>query len=285
MKQKLQLEKINNLLVIVPHQDDEVLMAGGLIHQLLQQERRVSVCIVTNGDYGSTDFSKGQTRLRESLAGLSVLGLSSEAVYFFGYADTGMAPEESFLTRLYFSDDAVQNFPSGCTCHTYGLPEKPDFHSQFFQERGSYCKASLQQDLRELLAWIQPDTVLTTHKADRHGDHEALYYFVKDALQNLDPSVRPRLFVGLVHSPEGDESWPERNTSFFTEPKGIADFGLNWKNRLVLSLPAELSGGQTPSNLKFQALGKYETALEPNAIDYLLSFVKDEEIFWEIQEI
>lgn len=281
---ELQLAQINNLLVVVPHQDDEVLMAGGLIYQLLQQNKRVSVCIVTNGDCGSTDFSKGRSRLKESLAGLEVLGLSARDVYFLGYADTGMSPAESFLMRLYTSCDEKRKYSSGFTCLTYGLPEKPDFHFQLFHEHGTYCAATLRQDLRELLAWTHPDTVLTTHKADRHGDHEALFYFVEATLQDLAPDACPRLLVSLVHSPEGDEWWPQRNTSSFSQPRGINEFGLDWEKRLVLPLPAELSGGPVPQNIKFHALKKYEIALEPDAVDYLLAFVKDEEIFWEIQE-
>ena len=134
MTLNLQLADINNLLVIVPHQDDEVLMAGGLIYQLLQQKKKVSVCIATNGDYGAMDFSKGHARLQESLAGLAVLGLSAKDVYFLGYADTGMDPAESFLMRLYTSDDHQKKYSSGCSNQTYGLPAKPDLHFQFFKE-------------------------------------------------------------------------------------------------------------------------------------------------------
>lgn len=37
-------------------------------------------------------------------------------------------------------------------------------------------------------------------------------------------------------------------------------------------------------NLKYQALLQYETALEPEAYDFLMSFIKDEEIFWKMKE-
>lgn len=280
---ELQTAKINNLLVIVPHQDDEVLMAGGLIYRLLRQNKCVSVCIATNGDCGCADFSKGQARLRESLRGLAVLGLDAKNVYFLGYADTGMAASESFLMRLYRSDDGQKKYASDASGFTYGLPEKADFHFQVFNEHGAYCKATLREDLRALLALVRPDTVLTTHKADRHGDHEALFYFVEEALRE-DSFARPRLLAALVHSPEGDETWPRRNSKTFNQPDGIQAFGLEWENRLVLHLPAELSGGAVQSNVKFRALQQYTTALEPNAVDFLLSFIKDEEIFWEIKE-
>ena len=68
------ISSLNNLLVIVPHQDDEILIGAGLIYEMLKQKKRVTVAIVTNGDYESTDCSKGRARLRETLAGLEVLG-------------------------------------------------------------------------------------------------------------------------------------------------------------------------------------------------------------------
>ncbi|WP_278278155.1 hypothetical protein [Blautia argi] len=36
-------------------------------------------------------------------------------------------------------------------------------------------------------------------------------------------------------------------------------------------------------NLKYQALLKHETALEPDAREFLMSFIKNEEIFWRMR--
>ena len=37
------------------------------------------------------------------------------------------------------------------------------------------------------------------------------------------------------------------------------------------------------NNLKYQALFKHETALEPDAYEFLMAFIKDEEIFWKVR--
>ncbi|MGN0306383.1 MAG: PIG-L family deacetylase [Lachnospiraceae bacterium] len=282
MARELKPEDMEHLLVIVPHQDDEILLGGGLLYELLLHKKRVTVVIVTNGDNDCTDYTKGRKRLRETLAGLSTLGVSQENVIFLGYADTGMAPEDSFLMALYRTKDGDKVICSPASSVTYGLEEKEDFHYQCFGRHGTYCKNTLLEDLRELFRRKKPDVVLTTHGADKHGDHEALFYFVRDVLKELREEVSPRLFVGMVHSPQGDETWPMRDTLFYTCPKGLRAKGLDWEKRYILPLPRELSGGLREGNLKYEALKKYELALEPNAIDYLLSFIKDEEIFWEI---
>ena len=49
---------------------------------MLKQKKKVTVAIVTNGDYECTDYSKGRARLRETLAGVDVLGLPQENVVF-----------------------------------------------------------------------------------------------------------------------------------------------------------------------------------------------------------
>lgn len=88
-------------MVIVPHQDDEILMSAGVIRVCEQNNVPYTVVMVTNGDYGCIDYSKGYARLKESLAGLEILGSNKESFEIMGYADTGMPERESFLTHLY----------------------------------------------------------------------------------------------------------------------------------------------------------------------------------------
>ena len=40
--------------------------------------------MVTNGDYGCIDYSKGYARLKESLAGLEILGSNKESFEIMG---------------------------------------------------------------------------------------------------------------------------------------------------------------------------------------------------------
>lgn len=279
MAKKLDISSINHLLVVVPHQDDEILIGAGLIYQMLRQKKKVTAAIVTNGDYECTDYSKGRARLGETLAGLEVLGLSRKNVVFLGYADTGMPRGESFLTALFHTEEGEKIFPSSASAMTYGLEEKQDFHYLCFGEHGTYARNTLVSDLQELIRQVKPDAILTTHPADLHGDHEALFYFIKSILDNSKESFEPRLLVGMVHSPEGDETWPLRDSLYFTCPKGMEEY---WEERLVLPLDDNFTGGKKDGNLKYEALKKYETALEPNAVDYLMAFMKDEEIFWEL---
>ena len=97
---------IKNIMVIVPHEDDEILLAAGIMEKALAKGIGVHVVMAGNGDYEGHDEATGSVRLPETLAGLQVLGLDEGQVTFLGYADTGMDETESFLHQLY--DDTVR---------------------------------------------------------------------------------------------------------------------------------------------------------------------------------
>ena len=80
-------KECNNVMVIVPHQDDEILMSAGVIRVCEQNNVPYTVVMVTNGDYGCIDYSKGYARLKESLAGLEILGSNKESLKL-GYPDS-----------------------------------------------------------------------------------------------------------------------------------------------------------------------------------------------------
>ena len=87
-----------NLLVIAPHQDDEILSAFLLMHKIIKKNGTVNILYATNGDYRGIDYA--YTRYYESLNALSLLGICEDHMLYLGYADTGMSKEKSFLMRL-----------------------------------------------------------------------------------------------------------------------------------------------------------------------------------------
>ena len=46
-----------NLLVIAPHQDDEILSAFLLMHNVLEKNGTVNILYATNGDYRGIDYA------------------------------------------------------------------------------------------------------------------------------------------------------------------------------------------------------------------------------------
>ncbi len=285
--EKLQITKdFGSTMVIVPHQDDEVLMTAGVLYILAELEVPVTVVMVTNGDCDCPDHSKGYVRLLETIEGMKVLGIQKEQLRFMGYADTGMDPKDSFLTHLYEAEDGQKVFASSCSDKTYSLETMPEFHLEKYNCHAAYTRDMCKSDLRQLIEEKKPQNIFTTSEYDMHGDHSALCKFVYEIVDDIKMReiYEPSVYCGLVHSCAGDEHWPSRDSKWFDCPEGIEDQeGLDWSSRIVLELPEEMQTGRGDANIKYRALKKYVTALEPNAYEFLMSFIKDEEIFWKVR--
>lgn len=273
-----------NIVIVVPHEDDEILMSAGVIRKAVEAGISCTVVMATNGDYECSNYEKGQNRLRESIAGLQVLGLSKEHLEIMGYADTGMPREDSFLTHLYEEVEEEKCYPSSCTQETYGLVEKDEFHKKKWGKHGKYCRLDFKKDLKEILREKKAEHIFTTSQYDTHGDHAALYWFVCEVLDELrnEEGYEPSLYCGLIHSCAGDEVWPLRDTKKFTCPDGL-EGQHPWEQRCTLELPEEMKQEKGTDNLKYQALQQHKTALEPDAYEFLMAFIKDEEVFWKMR--
>lgn len=66
-------------MVIVPHEDDEINIAGSTICGAREEGMRVICVFVTNGDYKYIP----DVRINEAIHALSVLGVSQEDVIFW----------------------------------------------------------------------------------------------------------------------------------------------------------------------------------------------------------
>ena len=273
-----------SIIVVVPHEDDEILMSAGVIRKAVEAGISCNVVMATNGDYECSDYEKGQNRLRESIAGLQVLGLSKEHLEIMGYADTGMPREDSFLTHLYEEVEEEKCYPSSCAQETYGIVEKDEFHKKKWGKHGKYCRRDFKKDLKEILREKKAEHIFTTSQYDTHGDHAALYWFVCEVLDELrnEEGYEPSLYCGLIHSCAGDEVWPLRDTKKFTCPDGL-EGQHPWEKRCTLELPEEMKQEKGTDNLKYQALQQHKTALEPDAYEFLMAFIKDEEVFWKMR--
>lgn len=249
-----------SILILAPHPDDEVLMAAGLIRRGVLQGAKISVCIVTDGNYLCLDGSKASLRRSESLAALHLLGVGEKDVWFLGYPDTGMEPELSFLHNLYLSG-----------------------------RYAGYQKVCFQQDLDGVLSATKPTLIVTASRWDMHGDHAGLFHFTRDAVMRLAESERPEVLQSLIHSPAGDGKWPQPDTPVFTIPPGLEQLTkLKWDERIQISLPEDMLKDPMESHLKMQAIQAYRSQLnfeqEPEVARYLLAFAKQEEIFWRVKD-
>mgnify|MGYP002230571093 FL=1 len=68
----------NKVLIIVPHEDDETIIAGNIIDLLKLNGNDIKVAYLTNGDYSIP----AEIRAKEAIHAIRTLGLNEDDVFF-----------------------------------------------------------------------------------------------------------------------------------------------------------------------------------------------------------
>lgn len=268
--------------VVAPHPDDEVLLAGGLLHGAVRAGQRVAVIIVTNGDFECRH--DGLQRERESLAGLAALGVPETQVYFLGYPDGALA--RLGRTPLARVPRLIQGRcePGNTTYGAFGRPRK-DFHSARHGTPATYTADNAVTDLALLLAELAPRNLVVTHPEDTHPDHAATYALVRRALNRLPRA--PRVLRGLVHNgdcwPTGDAARgpcpPSRWAPHEPMPAltGSLSGYLPSERRPV---PEACTAPEVTQNPKLRAIAAHQSQTGGSPQSYLFAFARRDEPFF-----
>ena len=221
-----------NVLVLVPHEDDELIVAGGVMEEYVKYGSQLSLCFVTNGDYSTP----GETRMTEALAVARAIGIPEDQVYFLGYADRDTA-------HLYMSPEGKLISSNAGYSATYGLPEHPAY-----RQGQEYRRENLLADLTELLLQLQPDLIYCT-EVEEHMDHSAVSLFLDEAMEKIlkdRKDYRPVILKSSCYATAfyADADFYAPNLLATKDPTGNEHFAdlYNWEDRIRLPLdPSGLS--------------------------------------------
>ena len=160
----------DRLLILVPHQDDELNIAGQVLPSFLDAGYECKICFSTNGDGFK---SNGPVRIKEAFEVADYLGVGRDNLVFLGFDDT-MGPDHPY-NRV--SDAAAACSPP---CRTYS-DRFPCFSEIWHGTPLPQCRETLISNLYELIsAWL-PDTIICIDY-DSHPDHRALSLAFEEAL-------------------------------------------------------------------------------------------------------
>ena len=179
------------ILLIAPHQDDEILAAGGLIQKSIKQGDDFLILFATNGDYHGLDIAR--KRYYESEHALTSLGLAKKSIFYLGYGDTGMKYSHSFLKRMSFekNDTLLSSLVSSTTYHPAGMKT---VHVMRTGAETSLTRRAFLSDLNWFIMQHSPDIIIVSDSSDMHGDHAALIESGSNLL-NIYNSWWKRLFM------------------------------------------------------------------------------------------
>lgn len=283
----LVLAKGKRILIFAPHQDDEALMCSGVITHALANGADVEIGVLTNGDKKGRKI--GLARIKETIKAMECLGLGLDNIIFFGYGSTEMN-SSSFMNRLYHAATDTTVVSSHVGDQTYSVPETPEYHYQKFGVHGSYNQATLRQDLEMAIKEYKPDHIFVASLYDIHPDHFILYRFIVEAIITIkrnDHAFSPIMHEYLIHSHDGDDYWPLRDSKNsplvpFSKPTTLdAKTLLEWEKREIFTVPLEMQNVPRSKNKKYIAISKYRSQRPSGNNNYLYSYVKRDEIFWK----
>jgi len=278
-----------DILVFAPHPDDESLGCAGIILEAMRAGKRVHIVLFTNGDgfpiAASSLLKKapeslvahdylelGRVRQQEVLTAIATLGLSPADVTFLGYPDAG-------LDRIYLkTGDTPITQPFTQKDQTYGLIAQ-DYHTRVHGTPAPYRRQAVLDDITELIRALQPSQIYVTDDADTHADHQAAFWFVRDAAQIV--GWQGELYTYLIHSGDlSDWPWPSQLTPDAPFATHMVN-GTQVPGGIAWPPPVRVPMTHDQALAKLKVLKVYtDSMVLPEEKAYIEAFVKSEEIFW-----
>jgi len=259
-----EINSSTRLLILSPHPDDEVLIAGGLIQRVLKSGGQVKIVYLTPGDSSVGSVIKIDRNLRlapgdfvalanrrhdEALVATKVLGLNESDLFFLGFPDQGL---REVLAR-------EKGDPRG---PVVSRSTKLDHvaYSWAYKDGQEYYADNLEADLIEICNSFKPNLVITTNPMDTHPDHKAASEIAEMLKSRLN--FKFDLYLALVHY----RDYPPRG--FLYPPKKL--FNDRWFSFELTDI--EISK-------KRESLDKYSSQVNGYEKGWYMRFVAPNEIF------
>lgn len=270
--------KDKKVLVIVPHQDDEINLTGGILSDLSKNNNKIHVLYTTNGDY----CFGAKRRMIECLKSCQILGICEENVHFLGYGDQySKADEHLFNTSDFWTSKKGYR-------ETYGPGSKNEECYRYKKEHHLYNRQNFESDIQLVIEKIRPDIIYAID-FDSHCDHRATSLAAEKAIGDLigkDNSYRPRVYKGFAYPTAyfGAEDFGNINllsTKFVPEKHSISEnenpyFAFDKRTRFCVDV--KNTRKTLWRNPVFKALSSYKTQI---IIKHAFSIINGDQIFWQ----
>lgn len=265
-----------DLMVLVPHEDDELAIAGPLIYQAAQNEMKIKVVFSTNGDFFAHE---GPIRIREAIKALHVLGVEKKDIIFLGYGDQTKSnhlynAEENEIICSYNGNDT-----------TYGISDMEEFAMQEYGEHHKYTRTNFKCDTKNVIKKYHPRIIVTT-AWDNHMDHIALSLIIDEVLGEIlreEQDYYPLVLKGLAYNGkwEGHEDYYSsvNVTENVNQAIGVEKvYPLNkWEDRIRFLTPKAGRTELLKNNVLYKAAREYQSQ---NVDLKAIQFINQDLVFW-----
>ena len=265
-------------LVLVPHEDDEINLAGSLMYDLRRKGVEVFCAFTTNGDYSFC----AETRMKEAAASLHILGV--RRIIFLGYGDTS---NEYAGGHVFTTEQEVFVSPSGHR-ETYGAAGFPDFAFLRTGRHRPYRHASFLADMEDLLLSVHADMIFCVD-CDVHADHRAASMIFEEAMGHIlrrpGNDYTPLVFKGFAYATSFGAPRDFYAPNLLSAPRPesredlLIDFSAyDWDRRVRFPVQPCCGGSFLRHNLLYQAL--FQHASQSAAL-HAERIANGDAVFWQ----
>ena len=270
---KAELFAGKRVMLIVPHEDDDLNILGGIIDQYIRYGSEFSVVFMFNGDY----YIPGEERIAESLALYESIGVPEESVIFLGYSDQLKSEGKYLFNAL---DDAEAVAENGHD-KTYGTETHPAYRNN-----QKFTKANLKQNLKEVILQIRPDVIFCADY-DMNVDHKACSMFFESVMGEIlmeYQEYEPIIFKGFAYSTawdaEKDYFVPNihaTQNAYSTEIRNYSGI-YPWEERIRMPVVTSALNRSLSGSTLYQQLRFYSSQ---NAVERAAALINGDKVFWK----
>lgn len=251
---KAQLYGGHRVMLVVPHQDDDINVLGGVMEEYVRYGSELYAVFITNGDYhGETEI-----RYQETIRVFSDMGVPAEQVIFLGYGDGWQEPGP----HIYNGEAGVVMTSHHGKTATYGTA----VHDAYRENR-AYTIDNMMEDLESVVLEYRPD-VLFCSDYDHHVDHKAvtlLFEKVMGGILKKNPDYRPTVYKAYAYGtaweaePDyyGDNVGATKNP--FEEPYSQKPEVYRWEDRVRFPVDGNTLSRSLMASTAFARLAMYDS--------------------------
>lgn len=237
--------KEKTILVVVPHQDDELCIMGGLLKKFAEVCAKVIVLYVTDGDY----VFPAKIRRMEAISALKIMGIPKNNIIFLGYHDT----------------------PNWSRHHIY------------YDKIDGKTKNHLVAEIKACIRSRVPDAVFVCDM-DYHSDHRAVSFLTEEAIGQLikeNNVYRPIICKAFAYAMsfygKADYTAYNLKSSCISDGSELENPVYEWDKRLRLPVPYYARTKLLANNIVFQGMRKH---LSQYGVRFAQRIANADQVFW-----
>lgn len=262
------------VMVIVPHEDDEINLAGATIKRAVEEDNDVYVIYLTNGDYSC----KAEVRIKEAITACKLLGVKQDNIIFLGYPDEVdekkhiLYAKEPFVSKAGYSS-------------TYGIKNQDEW---CYKQRGihrEYICENIIEDIESVIQVFLPDVIII-NGFEKHMDHKVLFLLFTNAIKRVFSTMqdyKPIIWLGFCYTTawysEKDYSSFNNKSTLISDYKYLNMHNLEWEKRLRLAVPRSCRTRLIKNNVLYRALRAHVSQW---GLVHFESIINSDVVYWPL---